>query len=464
MVRKCSRLAVPVLIVCAAQAAAASDFVLLCPRCEDSSAKYLGSNVIFSRWSDGVVEWYYNPANALPPFDDVPTALAALQSAIDQWEGVCGIDFRYRGLTEQEPQDFEDFTTVIGWAPIGVAGLGGGIVDAPWEEYLRLGYWPMQEGFVALRPVPYSDLVPDEVRIFEFVKLMVHELGHMLCLGHSDDANSVLYADPYNSLYGVRPDDIAAVQALYGPPRRLRLPEVFSPPPAHPDVTVSSAHFAVGSSWDEQVEITEVTGETPDQTLYFLAECHGLPSGDGTAYLVDPSGYPHLMWEHDNEWTSVAGGMGLQNVSIVKSLPGTWSYYWVIEASTVLAGSIEVRTTVPHNLAPRAALDLSADSGRAPLTVTVTVDATDPEGDAVSAEWHMPGFEPWVTPVTGTVTDAFTFRDPGVYRIFIAIHDDAPRYEGAGTGYRKVLPATVRVMPPHPPPRPALRRLTSPSR
>ena len=41
---------------------------------------------------------------------------------------------------------------------------------------------------------------------------------------------------------GVRPDDIAAVQALYGPPRRLRLPAAFSPPPVHPDVTVSKPY------------------------------------------------------------------------------------------------------------------------------------------------------------------------------------------------------------------------------
>lgn len=460
MLRECSRLVVPVLIVCVTPIAAASDFVLVCPRCEDYSAKYLGSNEIFSRWSDGVVEWYYNPDHALPPFDDVPTALAAIQAAIDQWEGVCGIDFRYMGLTEREPQNFDDFTTVIGWAPIGVAGLGGGIIDAPWEEVLRLGYWPMQEGFIALRPVPYSDLIPEEVRIFEFIKLMTHELGHMICLGHSDDTNSVMSANPYNSLYGVRRDDIAAVQALYGLPPTLRIPEVFSPPPANTEVTVSGSYFAVGSGWDDLVEISEVNDETPDQKLYFQIECQGLPSGEGTSYLVDPSGYPHLLWEHDNEWSSVASGMGLQDVAIIKSLPGTWRYYWVIEDTTVVASSIAVNTTVTHNLAPEATLKLTAAWGRAPLTVTAAVKATDPEDDAVTAEWHVPGNEPWTTPVIGSVTDSFTFRDPGVYRIFIAIGDDAPRYEGAGAGYRKVLPATVRVYPSYLPPLHPTRRLS----
>ena len=463
MLHKYGRLVVPILMACLTPMAAASDFVLVCPHCEDSSAKYLEAGATFSRWSDGVIQWYYNPANALPPFDDVPTALAAIQAAIDQWEGVCGIDFQYMGLTEQEPQNFDDFMTVIGWAPIGVAGLGGGIVDAPLEEVLRLGYWPMQEGFVAVRPVAYPDLFTDDMVIFEFIKLMTHELGHMLCLGHSDDPDSVLFANPYNSLFGVRPDDIAAVQALYGPPSILRIPEKFSPPPTDPEVTVSDARFLIGTSWDDLVEISEVDDETPDQTLYFQVVCQNLPSGEGTAYLVDPSGYPHLLWDADNEWANVSSGMGLDAVATVKLLPGTWWYYWVIEDATVVASSIEVNTTVAHNLAPAAFLQLSAVLGRAPLTVTVEVEASDPEGDAVTAEWHVPGNEEWTTPVTGPVTDIFTFPDPGVYQIFIAISDDAPRYEGAGEGCRKVLPATVRVYPPDPPPQHATRRV-SPSR
>ena len=441
------------LVVVAAQGAAASDFVLVCPSCEASTAKYLGSGEGFSRWKDAVIEWYYNPAHALPPFDDPQVALYAIQSAVDQWEGVCGIDFRYMGLTNREPQDFEDFTTVIGWAAIGVAGLGGGVADAPREEELRLGYCPMQEGFVAVRPVPWPDLIPDRVRIFEFIKLMTHELGHMLCLGHSDDPNSVLFADPYNGLYGVRPDDIAAAQALYGPPRELRPPVPFTAPPLDPVVVVANQYFAVGASWDGLVEISEITDETPDEKLYFWAEYHNLPSGEGDAYLVDPSGYVHLWWQADNEWANVAGGMGLDDIAIIRTLPGTWRYYWIVGGATVLSAAIEVHSAGTRNLPPEATLQTSGTVGPPPLTLTVRLQATDPERDAVSATWHVPDHEAWTTPVTGTVTDTFTFRDVGVYRIFVEVVDDAPRYEGAGKGYRRVLPVTVRVTPPPPPPR-----------
>jgi hypothetical protein len=447
------------LVVAAAHGAAASDFVLVCPSCQTSTAKYLGSGEMFSRWRDAVIPWYYNPANALPPFDDPQVALAAIQSAISQWEGVCGIDFRYMGLTNRKPQDFEDFITVIGWAPIGVAGLGGGVADAPWEEELRLGYCPMQEGFVAVRPIPWPDLIPDRVRIFEFIKLMTHELGHMLCLGHSDDPNSVLFADPYNGLYCVRPDDIAAAQALYGPPPILRPPQPFAVPPQDPEVIVSRQYFAVGVDWNDLVEISEVTDETPDQTLYVWAECQNLPSGEGDAYLVDPSGFVHLWWQADNEWANVASGMGLDDISIVKTLPGTWHYYWVIGGATVVAAAIQVDTTSNRNLPPDATLQSSSTTGPPPLTVTIRLTASDPEGDAVSAVWHVPGLEAWTTPVTGTIHDAFTFREVGVYRIFIEVLDDSTRYEGAGAGYRRLLPVTLRVTPPPPPPRRALSRL-----
>ncbi len=447
------------LVVAAAHGAVASDFVLVCPSCETSTAKYLGSGEMFSRWRDAVIPWYYNPANALPPFDDPQVALAAIQSAINQWEGVCGIDFRYMGLTNREPQDFEDFTTVIGWAAIGVAGLGGGVADAPWEEELRLGYCPMQEGFVAVRPVPWPELIPDRVRVFEFIKLMTHELGHMLCLGHSDDPDSVLFADPYNGLYGVRQDDIAAAQALYGPPPTLRLPEPFTAPSPDPAVMVSNQHFAIGESWDDLTEIAEITDDTPDETLYVWAEYHNLPRGEGDAYLVDPAGHVHLWWQADNEWPDVSGGMGLEDIAIVKTLPGTWRYTWVIGDATVVDAPIRVVTTSTRNLPPQPTLTVTAASGPAPLTVTIRLTASDPEGDAVSAVWHVPGLEAWTTPVTGTIHDAFTFREVGVYRIFIEVLDDSTRYEGAGAGYRRLLPVTLRVTPPPPAPRQVGSRL-----
>ena len=50
----------------------------------------------------------------------------------------------------------------------------------------------------------------------DLFSVALHEAGHALGLGHSDDPASVMY--PYYSFHaGLSPDDIAGIQALYGP-------------------------------------------------------------------------------------------------------------------------------------------------------------------------------------------------------------------------------------------------------
>lgn len=423
--------------------AEASDFILTHPADSQPQAKYLGAGEVFARWQEAAVDWYYNPANASDPFTDVAATVALIEELMAEWEGASGIRFRFQGLTTREPDDWEDGVTVIGWQDHDAGGYGGGVADAPWDEYLALGYWPMFDGFVSINPAFCPRSWPAAEREFVFRHLMIHELGHMLCLGHSDDPNSVMYAGPYNSVHSLRPDDIAAAQALYGPPRDLRLPAPLAIPPVDPNVTVIDSYFAVGTGWDDLEIVTEIDDATPDEYLFVWWSATNLPFGEMRHYLVDPHGFPQRLIVGENQWMSMASGTSLQEIAIVKTLPGTWQLVVTIGDATVVRFPIPVSTTVDWNQAPAGSITVTPWSGLAPHTATVAMSATDPEGSPVTAVWHVPGQEEWSEPAVGTTSHTVTMLEPGVYDVFIELSDDWERYPAAGRGFRKLLHAQI---------------------
>ena len=441
-----------------AQGAAASDFVLMRPSQGPSDTKYLGSGEVFARWQASAVDWYYNPANASPPFTHVTGTVGLIQQAMAEWEGVSGVRFRYRGLTDHAPDNWDDGMNVIGWQEHDQGGYGGGVADAPWDVYVALGYWPMYDGFVSINPAFCPRYWSAPEREFVFHHLMVHELGHMLCVGHSDNPNSVMFAGPYNGVQSVRPDDIAIVQALYGPPRELHPPSPLEIPQDDPGVIVNDTYFAVGTDWDDLTIVTEIDDDTPDEMLFVWWAASNLPSGEMRHYLIDPYGFPQRLLVSDNQWPNVASGNTMQEVRIVKTLPGTWQLLVTIEDATVVSFPIPVNTTCVWNQAPSGTLTITPSSGVPPLTARVRITATDPEGDPVTAVWHVPGQEEWSEPVTDPISHFVTVTEPGTYDVFIELTDDWERYPGAGRGYRRLLHATIWAYEELPDPLRPLRR------
>jgi hypothetical protein len=420
----------------------ASDFVLLHPGAAHSQAKYLGAGG-FARWQEPTIRWHYNPDHASAPFDDVAATVALIEELMAEWEGASGIRFHFEGLTSRSPTNWDDGVTVIGWNDGGQGSYGGGVADAPWEVYLSLGYWPMFDGFVSIDPWFCPPSWPAAEREFVFRHLMVHELGHMLCLGHSDNPNSVLYAGPYNGAQSVRPDDIAGVQALYGLPRELRLPSPLQIPPVDPNVTVNGYYFAVGTGWDDLTIVTEIDDDTPDELLFVWWSATNLPHGEMRHYLIDPYGFPNRLIVGWNQWQSMASGSSMQDIAIVKTLPGTWQFVVTIEDATIVNFPIPVSTTVAWDQAPAGSISVAPWSGLAPHTATITMTATDPEGSPVMAVWHVPGQEEWSQPAVGTTSHTVTVNAPGVYDVFIELFDDWERYPLAGEGFRKLLHAQI---------------------
>jgi hypothetical protein len=88
--------------------------------------------------------------------------------------------------------------------------------------------------------------------------VVLHELGHALGIGHSDQPGAVMYPY-YRSLTALSADDIAAVQSLYGMPL---VPA--GPGPAPPPLSISVTDPAAGTTSAESIALAgRVEGGAP---------------------------------------------------------------------------------------------------------------------------------------------------------------------------------------------------------
>jgi hypothetical protein len=151
----------------------------------------------------------------------MPTATweAAILQAVQTWTvnanisiGIVadgGQPFGTSGLTQGDPR-FGDIR--IGAQPMSPEALS---VSVPHDPYLS-GTW---SGDVLLNS--NVDFTAPSSSLYN---VMLHELGHVLGLADNDDPTSALYRKATSLPEALSPSDIAALQALYGPP--IDLPEV----------------------------------------------------------------------------------------------------------------------------------------------------------------------------------------------------------------------------------------------
>lgn len=445
----------------------------------------LGISVQLGRWN-GAINLVYDPDGAPDLFSEADEVLNLLGQATAEWELVSGIQFNIVGSDPDVPDDdgfgpnnLDGLVRVFWGSAGGAAGRAGPEADFYDSD---VGYFPYIDGAVELNQNP--DVLESSA---ELVGVLVHELGHLIGLGHSDNPASIMFANPYSQLLHPRADDIQAARTLYGNGslviediNQAIAQWVYSPYADAPesDLTFlfkanqaidSGAFISVGS--DDPVSIiTESTQDTGFVRFNFggignFSNTTAIDI-DATVIFVDPFGY--LYDERRTELacavrTACGGGwISVGSARAIKSIPGVWSVYVVNEEnkSTLLSLEFNVATQPVFNQPPQAVVTVS---GAGNNRVNISLEVIDTDSSLIDVIWHAhgnlgdqdgDGFLD--TNITDSIQSGqsiertISFLSADTHTLYIELNDDGPRYDGsnpdssmAGRGFQSLLAITV---------------------
>lgn len=161
-------------------------------------------------WSNGVIHWRYNDAGRISSIASAAAMISLIQTEQSKWSAVCKVQFIYDGTSSSPP------SLVTSSSFDGVNVIGWGAESAPQTGDTGIGWALPEPG-----PILEGDMELNNTFNPDVSKTVLHELGHMLGLQHSNVANVVMSGPPqtsYASLSTLQPDDIAGCRALYGAP------------------------------------------------------------------------------------------------------------------------------------------------------------------------------------------------------------------------------------------------------
>ena len=445
----------------------------------------LGISVQFGRW-DGAINLVYDPDGAPALFSDSSDFLELLEEAVGEWELVSGIQFNITGIDSNAnddngnlPDDMDGLVRIFWGSAGGAAGRAGPNADFYDSDK---GYFPYMDGSVELNQ---NAAIWDSQA--EIVEVLVHELGHLIGLGHSDSPDSVMYANPYNHLLHPRADDIQIARVLYGN-GSLNIADIsqpieqwlYDPYPSAPASLLEflfkpnqqldmGAFISVAS--DDPVSV--INSSTTD--LGFVRFNFGGVGNfsnntaidiDATVVYVDPFGYVFGRTSTEIECganTACGGGwVSVTTPDAIKTIPGEWTVYVVDESAqtTLLELGFTVDTEVFYNQAPFADVTVT---GAGNTLVNVSIEVTDFDSSAIDVVWHPPGNlgdndgDGFLdTEISDTVQNRETISrvinllSAETHTFYVELNDNGSRYEGsvagsssAGDGFQSLMAITV---------------------
>ncbi len=197
---------------------AATDFVIITPTEPGSAAHHKFLSYGWNGWAAKVVHWRYDDANRPPAIvPDASAMVARIQRAMGQWSAQCAIRFVYDGPSSAGASlaqgGVRDQQNVITWG-----ALSGNTTGVTWVS----ASGPNSASFT----LDEADMVLNAQFNPRLDATLLHEIGHLLGLKHSDVEDTVMSGpnnppEPstrYSGLETLQADDIAGCRALYGAP------------------------------------------------------------------------------------------------------------------------------------------------------------------------------------------------------------------------------------------------------
>ncbi len=419
-------------------------------------APYLGVDGALHKWPGGTVAWVYDPAGAPAVFADEGRTVAVLQRAFSEWSGVADLSFDFRGVDRsRDRDDMVDGVVVVGWGNLTATG----VTQIFWSSSRRteLGYDPIEDGWV-LFDLRYGwDRGDPGLTESSLFGVAVHEIGHLIGLGHSNVPRSVMYANPYNHLQYPRWDDVEAARALYGPAVAPRCPSPYEPPAGQDTTSLARTWLAFDTAL--RTPISELSSGSEAGLVYVVAEIPGGTDLGVQVVWADPDGFFYTGQGESlscgDDYLACTVWMAPLPVASVATVPGAWTA--TVHTDHGVAASLPIRVASDRtwNHSPDGRFVVSPTSGPGPLAVDLRVEVSgDPEGHDVMVVWNVPGegeSRQDLGGAQGVATRTVTFPEPGRYEVFAHLVDDGPRYgaspggDDAGSGFQRLFRQVVEV-------------------